>query len=142
MTIYGGIKAPGFPPGTQLFSWTAFGVYLGFLGSQIALHLLLPGTTDKGVKLRDGSQLEYKFTGNMYAQHLLCCCRVTTVSHRCLPCAGKFNLLITLLAAFYFGFYTGTLNLAWVYDNYVPLTSAAVFTSITLSIVLYAASFR
>ena len=70
MTIYGGIKAPGFPPGTQLFSWTAFCVYLGFLGSQIALHLLLPGIRDRGVKLRDGSQLEYKFTGNTFAQHL------------------------------------------------------------------------
>lgn len=63
LTLYGGVKVPGWAPQTSLWSWEAVAVYLGFLGVQILLHLVLPGKTGTGVKLRNGSQLKYKFTG-------------------------------------------------------------------------------
>jgi hypothetical protein len=63
LTLSGGIKAPGFPPGTLLGTWQAAGYYLAFLAAQILLHLVLPGKVDQGIKLKNGSRLTYKFTG-------------------------------------------------------------------------------
>lgn len=47
----------------HLASWSALAAYLGFLASQIALHVLLPGQQKLGMALRDGRRLKYKFTG-------------------------------------------------------------------------------
>lgn len=58
------------------------------------------------------------------------------------PCAGSRNLVVTLLALAYFGFYRQMLDLSWVYDNFVPLLSAATLFSFGLSAMLYAASWR
>ena len=55
---------------------------------------------------------------------------------------GSRNLALTLAVVAYFGFYTQQLKLAWTYDNFVPLLSAAVLFSFALSASLYAASFR
>lgn len=63
LTLSGGLKAPGLPPGTLLATWEAAGYYLAFLGAQILLHLVLPGKRGQGVTLKDKSQLTYKFTG-------------------------------------------------------------------------------
>ena len=56
--------------------------------------------------------------------------------------AGTRNLTVTVLALAYFGFYKQVLDLSWVYDNFVPLLSAATLFSFTLSAVLYTASVR
>lgn len=56
--------------------------------------------------------------------------------------AGKYNLLCTLLAVVYFGFYRGSIDVAWIYDNFLPLLSAAVSFSFLLSLSLYYASYR
>lgn len=57
-------------------------------------------------------------------------------------CAGTYNVVVTLLAAAYFGFYKGTVDLGWIYDNFLPLLTAAVLFSFVLSIGLYLASYR
>ena len=54
---------------------------------------------------------------------------------------GVWNLVITLAAALY-GFRSGKLNLAWIYDNYLPLLTAAVGFSFALSLALWLASYR
>ena len=41
----------------------------------------------------------------------------------------------------YFGFYRGSLNLGWVYDNYVPLMTASILFSTALTLYLYATSY-
>lgn len=63
LTLYGGLKAPGWPSGISSASWQATAIYLAFLSAQIGLHLLLPGRKELGVPLRNGKQLTYKFTG-------------------------------------------------------------------------------
>ena len=56
--------------------------------------------------------------------------------------AGLQNLVLSLAAVAYFGFWRrGALPLSWVYDNYVPLMTAAVLFSFALSAALYASSF-
>ena len=57
-------------------------------------------------------------------------------------CAGTRNLVITMLALAYFGFYRHMLDLSWVYDNFVSLLSAATLFSFALSALLYTASLR
>jgi len=117
LTLSGGLKAPGLPPGTLLATWEAAGYYLAFLGAQILLHLVLPGKRGQGVTLKDKSQLTYKFT-------------------------GMYNLAVTLAVVYYFGFYRKSLHLAWIYENFLPLLTAAVLFSMLLSTVLYFASHR
>lgn len=117
LTLYGGVKAPGWPPGTSLANWTATAVYLGYLAFQAGLHILLPGRKELGVPLRTGKRLTYKFT-------------------------GRYNLLISLAAVWYFGFHRKLVDLAWIYDNFLPLLSAAVSFTFLLSLGLYLASFR
>jgi Ergosterol biosynthesis ERG4/ERG24 family len=56
--------------------------------------------------------------------------------------AGLYVFLLTFAAAVVLGFYTQTLDLAWVYDNFVPLLSASTAFSFLFSVCLYAASFR
>ena len=69
LTLYGGLKSPGWPSDGNFWSWQAVGVYLAYLGLQILLHVVLPGKRDKGVPLRDGKRLEYKFTGMNLRYH-------------------------------------------------------------------------
>lgn len=57
-------------------------------------------------------------------------------------CAGRYNLLISLAAVWYFGFHRKLVDLAWIYDNFLPLLSAAVSFTFLLSLGLYLASFR
>jgi hypothetical protein len=56
-------------------------------------------------------------------------------------CTGLYCLLVSVGAALYLGFYRRSLDLGWVYDNYVPLLTASVLFSYALSAYLYAASF-
>lgn len=50
--------------------------------------------------------------------------------------------MITLAAVWYFGFHTKLVDLAWIYDNFLPLLSAAVSFTFILSVGLYFASLR
>ena len=49
--------------------------------------------------------------------------------------------VVTVAAALWFGFVTKQLDLGWVYDNYLPLMTAAILFSISLSAFVYLASF-
>lgn len=73
LTLYGGIRAPGWPSGICLASWQATVVYLLFLGSQAAMHILLPGTRGLGIPLKSGQRLTYKFTGTGIVGVHQCC---------------------------------------------------------------------
>jgi len=53
-----------------------------------------------------------------------------------------YNLAVTLAVVYYFGFYRKSLHLAWIYENFLPLLTAAVLFSMLLSTVLYFASHR
>ena len=57
-------------------------------------------------------------------------------------CAGNYNLAATLAVVYYCGFYRKSVNLAWIYDQFLPLMTAAILFSLLLSIVLYFASHR
>ena len=124
---------------------------------QVALHLAIPGPVEQGTQLSNGRKLKYKLTGTQSctpAAH-----DVDHVSHvsksfwsfksyvLCLQlmhtdCAGTKNLVVTMLAVAYFGFYSQTLKLSWVYDSFIPLLSAATLFSFALSAALYAVSLR
>lgn len=101
---------------TVLFSWTAVAVFTCWILFQILLHLLFPGEIAEGVKLPDGTRLRYKLTGLK-------------------------NFLVTVGIAIYFGFFTPFLNLSWLYDNYVPMMTAAILFSYFFALYLYARSF-
>ncbi|CAL5220610.1 g2652 [Coccomyxa viridis] len=108
---------PGFPKGSAIFTWEACVLLLCWLAFQVVIHLVVPGAVEQGTQLSNGKKLKYKLTGTR-------------------------NLVITLLALAYFGFYRQMLDLSWVYDNFVPLLSAATLFSFALSAVLYTASLR
>lgn len=99
-----------------LFTWNALLTFLCWMLFQICLHLLVPGGMAEGVILPDGSRLKYKLT-------------------------GLTNFFVTIGIAIYFGFFTSSLNLSWLYDNYVPLMTSAILFSFCLSMYLYASSF-
>ncbi|KAI3438180.1 hypothetical protein D9Q98_000617 [Chlorella vulgaris] len=107
---------PGFPPAHRLFTWQALGVYVAWFVAQALLHLLLPGQRRQGVALPDGSRLTYKLNGLR-------------------------NMVVSVAAVLYFGFYRRSLDLGWVYDNYLPLITASIIFSAALSAYVYAASF-
>lgn len=107
---------PGFPPGQRLFTWQALAAYCAWFAFQAALHLLLPGKRREGVVLPNGSRLRYKLNGLQ-------------------------NMVISVGLVLYLGFYRRSLDLGWVYDNYVPLITASIIFSAGLSLYLYISSF-
>ena len=107
---------PGVHPTQKIFSWQACAVYLGWIGIQATLHLLLPGKIVKGTRLSNDLQLDYKLNGLL-------------------------NFWVTMALVGYFGFYKRSLNLSWAYDNYVPLMTASILFSLILSVYLYLRSF-
>lgn len=54
---------------------------------------------------------------------------------------AKLNLAVTLIAAATFSFYLHVLPLSWIYDNFLPLLTAASTITILLVIGLYTSSF-
>eukprot|EP00241_Pyramimonas_parkeae_P006341 CAMPEP_0114241128 /NCGR_PEP_ID=MMETSP0058-20121206/9472_1 /TAXON_ID=36894 /ORGANISM="Pyramimonas parkeae, CCMP726" /LENGTH=424 /DNA_ID=CAMNT_0001353643 /DNA_START=11 /DNA_END=1285 /DNA_ORIENTATION=+ len=105
------------PSGQVIASSEGFLAVIGWVTWLVVLHVLLPGRHVQGNKLKDGSQLTYKLNGG------LC-------------------LLVTYLAAVYLGFVANVLNLGWMYDNYLALLTGSLVISVTLSIYLYATSFK
>jgi len=55
--------------------------------------------------------------------------------------AAQTNLGVTLLAATTFSFYTKTLPLSWIYDQFLPLLTAACVLTVLLTVYLYLSSF-
>ncbi|CAK0783472.1 hypothetical protein CVIRNUC_006671 [Coccomyxa viridis] len=115
--LRGPVAWPGFPEGPPIITWEACAVLSGWLAWQVALHLVVPGPVEQGTVLSNGRKLKYKLTGSR-------------------------NLVITMLTIAYLGVYKRTLDLTWVYHNFVPLLSASVAFSFTLSAVLYVAALR
>lgn len=106
----------------QFFSWEAMLVFLGWMLFQILLHLILPGERVQGTQLKNKTRLTYKLTGFR-------------------------NFVVTIALLLYLGFFKKKadgnyiLNLAWLYDNYVPLMTCSIAFSSLLSVYLYVVSF-
>ncbi|KAL3143065.1 hypothetical protein ABBQ38_003340 [Trebouxia sp. C0009 RCD-2024] len=112
----GDMTLPGLPPQARLISAEAFVAILGWLAFQSILHCILPGQNVQGTLLPNGKRLTYKFN-------------------------AKLNLAVTLIAAATFSFYLHVLPLSWIYDNFLPLLTAASTITILLVIGLYTSSF-
>ena len=56
--------------------------------------------------------------------------------------AGMLVLLIVYSAAVYLGFFAKVIDLGWMYDNYLALLTGSLAISVTLSVYLYATSFK
>ena len=141
---------PGLPAAGGLVSGAGFVAVFALFFAQAVIHVVLPGTRRKGVVLASGKRLEYKLTG----ERVVFVCgedgkkqeRASECSpHRLHPQAPP----------------TSPSPwppppppsprpvpreppppLAWAYDNYAALLTAAVTLSTLLSVGLYAASFR
>ena len=61
----------------------------------------------------------------------------------CIPSllsVGLYNFWITMALVLALSFATQTVDLGWVYDNYVPLLTASLVLSVSLSVLLYVGS--
>ncbi|TNV78652.1 hypothetical protein FGO68_gene873 [Halteria grandinella] len=101
------------------FKMEVFMVYVAYWLYQAALYFVLPGIKGKGIKLSDGSQLEYPFNGLL----------------------SSLVTLTIVLGIHFTDFFNGKYNLDWIADNYLPLTTATVVFSVAQAIFLYAYSF-
>eukprot|EP01101_Sappina_pedata_P005517 TRINITY_DN2545_c0_g1_i1.p1 TRINITY_DN2545_c0_g1~~TRINITY_DN2545_c0_g1_i1.p1 ORF type:complete len:428 (+),score=86.01 TRINITY_DN2545_c0_g1_i1:158-1441(+) len=101
---------------TIFFTWTALGVTSAWILFQAVLYMVIPGEIQLGTKLADGSHLEYKINA-------LRCMAVSTAT-----------LLILHL--------TGIISLVWIYYNFVPLITSSIILASSLSVYLYARSYR
>ncbi|KAL0030637.1 hypothetical protein WJX77_000398 [Trebouxia sp. C0004] len=110
------MSIPGFPAQSPLISREAFFAIFGWMAFQTILHLALPGQLVKGVTLPNKEKLTYKLN-------------------------AQTNLGVTLLAATTFSFYTKQLPLSWIYDQFLPLLTAACVLTVLLTVYLYLSSF-
>lgn len=110
------MSIPGFPAQSQLISREAFLAIFGWMAFQTILHLTLPGQLVKGVTLPNKTKLTYKLN-------------------------AQTNLGVTLLAATTFSFYIKMLPLSWIYDQFLPLLTAACVLTVLLTVYLYLSSF-
>lgn len=110
------LYVPGFPPGQPLYTHEAMAAVVGWFALVLGLHLLLPGTAATGVLLPNGRRLTYKL--NAF--------RVFAITY------GTAALL---------SFGLGVLDLTWVAERFVPLTTAAILFSSALALAVYVASF-
>ena len=120
LKLYAGLTGPNSP---SLWSWKAFLAVIAWIKLHFLLYLVLPGATVPGVKLADGSQLNYYINAHLA---FWLCVAVFVV----LPAVGLY--------------FKGpsTITLSLVYDHYLELTSAAIAYSFAMAAYCYAASFR
>jgi len=84
---------PSLPELTEAWSWQAFAVVSGWILFQSVLYYVAPGKWVKGVKLQDGTQLEYPINGKADFPHTEYCITCIPRSlfcpahHGCKPCA-------------------------------------------------------
>ena len=118
---------------SALFDTTATLVLVAWIGFQVALERMLPGEDALGVPLKGagkGARLVYRLNGHLafWVSMLAVVPLKPTLEHRA---DGGLWLLDW-----------AQLPLAYLYDAYLPLISAAVAFSFALSFALYAASLR
>ena len=118
--LYAGLTGPNSP---SLWSWKAFLAVFLWIKLHFILYLVLPGATVPGVKLADGSHLNYYINAHLA---FWLCVAVFVV----LPAAGLYYKE------------PSTITLSLVYDHYLELTSAAIAYSFAMAAYCYAASFR
>jgi delta14-sterol reductase len=92
-------------------SWSAAGVYLGWVAFQALLQAFAPGRSVEGTPLEDGSRLYYRMN-------------------------GRASLLITA-AVSALGVGTGALPLRWIHDHFGELIAVATLFSFALALFLY-----
>ena len=105
---------PSLPPLGEFINWNAMMVYVLWFVYHSVIYLSPLGYTAKGMKLKDGSRLEYRMNG-MHAFLL---------TH------------ILFAVALYFD-----TPVSFVYDNYLALATSSILFSLILSIYLYVKSF-
>ena len=120
LKLYAGLTGPKSP---SLWSWKAFLAVIAWIKLHFLLYLVLPGATVPGVKLADGSHLNYYINAHLA---FWLCVAVFVV----LPAAGLYFKE------------PSTITLSLVYDHYLELTSAAIAYSFAMAAYCYAASFR
>ena len=106
---------PSAPASMPYFTWEACGVFLGWMAYCVALHVILPGVTKRGVELPDKTRLTYKLNG--------------------------MRVLLVTAALVGAGTWTGALDLGWVHANFLALLTAACAFAFAASIALYVSSF-
>ena len=110
----------------ELLQPKAFAVVLGWLAFQALLQLALPGDVVEGTRLADGTRLPYLMNGHL----------AFWVSLAVLACGvPRFDATGSFVGL-------GAADLAFLYDDFVPLAVAASVVSALLALGLYAASFR
>ncbi len=110
----------------ELLQPKAFAVVLGWLAFQALLQVALPGDVVEGTKLADGTRLPYLMNGHL----------AFWVSLAVLACGvPRFDATGSFVGL-------GAADLAFLYDDFVPLAVAASVVSALLALGLYAASFR
>lgn len=107
---------PTWPELGSFFHRYALPIIVLWFVFQMIIYLSPVGRTVKGTKVRDGTQLSYRLNG----------IHAYVISH----------------IAFAVGYFYFKLPVSFVYDHFLALAAAAVVFSFTLSMYLYARSFR
>eukprot|EP00730_Choanoeca_flexa_P014898 TRINITY_DN6684_c0_g1_i1.p1 TRINITY_DN6684_c0_g1~~TRINITY_DN6684_c0_g1_i1.p1 ORF type:complete len:443 (+),score=82.67 TRINITY_DN6684_c0_g1_i1:56-1330(+) len=102
---------PEIPSISDLYTHEALLIVLAWFFYQAVLYIVLPGPVHRGLKLRDGSQLEY-------------------------DCNGLAAFWVSILTVLGLHF-ADIINLAYIYHNFVPLATGAIILSFGLSLYLY-----
>ena len=107
---------PSSPPSLQeFFNWQAMAVYILWFTYHMIIYLSPLGYYAKGLKLKDGSRLEYKMNG----------IHAFLLTHILFAVAWYLDIPVT-----------------FVYNNYLALATSAIVFSAILSIFLYIKSFN
>eukprot|EP00047_Mylnosiga_fluctuans_P002604 m.225158 g.225158 ORF g.225158 m.225158 type:complete len:423 (+) comp11222_c0_seq1:25-1293(+) len=112
------LEVPPLPSLSSLFSLEAIGVFVAWFALQVLFYNVLPGDVGEGLPIKrlGGKRLKYKFNG--------------------------LNALYASLVLYIAVVYLNLLPVVFVYDQFVPLLSAAILFSYALSVYLYASSFK
>jgi len=118
--LYDGLSR-GFSEGgdLKLWSWEVTCIVFAWAALHFILYLVLPGPTAPGVKLQDGSRLNYNMNGHL-----------------------AFWLCLTAFVAIPAFVNQSPHPLASLYDHYLEYITASMALSTVISVYCYAASFR
>ena len=106
---------PSTPSLQEFFNWQAMAVYFLWFVYHVLIYLSPLGYIAKGLKLKDGSKLEYKMNG----------IHAFLLTHILFPVAWYLDAPVT-----------------FVYDNYLALATSSILFSAILSTFLYVKSFN
>lgn len=130
----------GWPTGAgQLWNWNAVGVFLGWYAFCVVAAQILPGDEVQGTLMRDGRKKTYKMNGECGAGHGPSGMRGIEFG-TLMP--GLQTMTLALGCTVGFLLHSGGVErFSWVYDNWVPLLSAALAMSFIQATWVYAYSF-